>query len=404
MLRISNNFFGAILLISGTTIGAGMLALPVVTSFSGFLPSTLVFLFIWALMLVTAYFFLDVNLSVKGEPNLISMAGRTMGLPGKTVSWIFYLLLLYALLAAYIAASAPLFARGVQYILGWDLPCWLPPFFLPIVFGTVIYFGTKGVDYANRLLMLGLVLSYVLIVLFVPAHIESANFTHVDFAASLLSIPIVLTSFGFHIIIPSLTTYLEHNKKLLKKALLIGSLIPFVIYIIWQVLVLGVVPLSLLSQAWVEGASATDPLAQVLGMGWIKVAARFFSFFAIVTSFLGVSLSLSDFLKDGCKLKKTWEGRLFAYGLTFIPPIVFVFTCRRGFYLALEYAGAFVAILLGVIPAAMAWKLKGHPFYSCWKGKALIILVILVCLSLVLVDIVEKRGLLQGLVQDYIAR
>ena len=68
-----NHFIGAVLLIAGTTIGAGMLALPVMTSFVGFLPSIVIFVVCWMFMLATAYFFLDVNFAVEGEVNLISM-------------------------------------------------------------------------------------------------------------------------------------------------------------------------------------------------------------------------------------------------------------------------------------------------------------------------------------------
>src|SRR3990167_3208262 len=100
-----NHFFGGILLISGTTIGAGMLALPVMTAFVGFFPSILIFSVCWLFMLMSAYFFLDVNLTFKGEANFISMVQSTVGKWGKIFSWIVYLLLLYSLTAAYISAS-----------------------------------------------------------------------------------------------------------------------------------------------------------------------------------------------------------------------------------------------------------------------------------------------------------
>jgi tyrosine-specific transport protein len=404
MLKMTNRFLGGILLVAGTTIGAGMLALPVITSFSGFFPSVLIFLICWALMLASAFFFLDVNLAVRGEPNFVSMAGKTLGPFGKGVSWVFYLLLLYSLIAAYIAASTPLFVDACHFITGHEMPSWLAPFSLPVLFGGFIYFGTMGVDYLNRLLMLGLILSYVVLVGFVPSHIEPVFLGHVDMPASLLSIPVVITSFGYHIIIPTLTTYMEHNKKLLRKTILIGSLIPIVIYLIWQCLVLGVVPLPILAEAWSKGVPATEPLSQLLQVKWIGLGARFFSFFAIVTSFLGVSLSLSDFLSDGLKIKKTWEGRLIAFALTFVPPLLFVFTYQRGFYMALEYAGAFVAVLLGILPALMAWKLKQHGFYQRGKGRCLIAAVILLCAGVILVDLLQKQGFLNPFILPYLSR
>jgi len=216
---------------------------------------------------------------------------------------------------------------------------------------------------------------------------------------------VVITSFGYHIIIPSLTTYMQHDRKKLRWILMIGSLVPLLFYVLWQVLILGVVPIQgkeSLVGAWQQGVAATQPLTRIVKSEWIKTGAHFFSFFAIVTSFLGVTLSLSDFLTDGFKIKKSWEGRLIACLLTFVPPLVFVFTYQRGFLVALEYAGAFVAILLIFLPAMMAWKLKKPSFYSTFWGRLLIIIVILFAIFIVVVDIIEQWGCFKPLISKYL--
>jgi len=353
-------------------------------------------------MLCSSFFFLDVNLAVRGETNVISMAGRTLGIGGKVVSWVLYLLLLYSLLAAYIAASSPLFEKAMLALTGIKMPTALSRFCLPLAFGSFIYLGTRGVDYINRLLMIGLVLSYVVLVAFVPSHMELSLLSHFDFSASLISLPVVLTSFGYNIIIPSLTTYLNHDVKLLRKAIIWGSVFPIVIYLIWQALVLGVVPQAYLSQAWIQGVPATEPLSLLLKTPFVSKGALFFSFFAVATSFLGLSLCLSDFLTDGLKIKKSWEGRFIAFGLTFVPPLIFVFTYPKGFYRALEYAGILTAFLLGVLPALMAWKLKGNTFYRSLQGRLVLSGVIVFFLAVVLLDFLEKKGVLRELISSYL--
>ncbi|MCB1110523.1 MAG: tyrosine transporter [Chlamydiia bacterium] len=403
-MRISH-FVGGVLLVAGTTIGAGMLALPVMSAFVGFGPSIAIFLLCWGVMLATAFFFLDTNLAVEGEPNLISMVHQTLGGWGKGLSWVVYLLLLYSLTAAYIAASAPLFSSAFHTVTGLVMPDWLAPFCLPVIFGLFVYLGTLGVDVINRLLMLGLCISYLLLVGFLPEHIEGHLLMHVDWRPIWMVFPVVITSFGYHIIIPSLTTYMNHDKKKLRWTLIIGSLLPLVIYLLWQVLILGIVPLSGengLVHAWEHGVSATKPLTEIVTSRWIVTGAQFFSFFAIVTSFLGVTLSLSDFLTDGFKIKKSWEGRLIACLLTFIPPLIFVFTYQRGFFVALEYAGAFVAILLIFLPAVMAWKLKAPKFYRTKWGRLLLLFTIVFAVFIVVVDIVAQLGLLKPLISKYI--
>ena len=381
---------GAILLIAGTTIGAGMLALPVILSFAGFFPSLLLFLVVWLVMLASAWFLLDVNLALPGEANFISMAERSLGKIGKWLTWLFYLLLLYSLTAAYIAASAPLFGHAISFATGKAVPNALSYFILPVLFAGFVYLGTKGVDLINRFLMVGLIIAYGMLVMFMPPYIQPAFLLHSDFPQLKLAITVLFTSFGYHIVIPSLTTYLEHNKKHLRIAILAGSLIPLVVYIVWQLMVLGSVPLEVLKTAWEKGESATVPLAAVLKNPAISMAAPFFSFFAIVTSFLGVALSLSDFLTDGLKLKKTWEGKWIAIAATFAPPLVFVFTYQKGFYLALTHAGTIVAILLGIIPALMARTLKHHHLYKTIWGKTLIFLVLILCCAVIVFDFIPN--------------
>ncbi len=397
-----HNLLGGILLISGTTLGAGMLGFPTITAFGGFFPSLLIFLVIWLLMLASSFLFLDVNLSFTGPVNMITMAERTLGTWGRVVSWIVYLLLLYSLTAVYISGCTPLIIQFVKWVTGYTLPDWLSPFSLPILFAGFIYFGTRGVDLVNRLLMIGLVLSYVLLIFFVPAEVQPKLLTHFDMPASILAVPVVITAFGYHIIIPSLAVYMKRDIVAMRKAIIIGSLISIAVYLIWQVLILGTVPIPLLADAYKEGVAATEPLAQVVRNPAISLAAKLFSFFAIVTSFVGVTLSLSDFLTDGFKIRPTGQGRLLALVLTFIPPLFFVFTYKRGFYLALQYAGAFVAILLVFLPAAMALKLKKPHFYTTGKAKLWLTFIILIAIGVVVLDIMQEQGALKALIEPYL--
>lgn len=402
----ASHYFGAVLLIAGTTIGAGMLALPIGTAFCGFGPALIAFFAIWIIMLISAYFFLDVNLSLPGETNFITMCEKTLGLWGKIVCWITYLLLLYSLTAAYIAGSAGLFQEVIAWAFGWDIPLQGAYFCLPILFGGFVYLGTVGVDVINRILMMGLAVSYLFLVGSLPEHVSVERLTHVDFTPFLFGILLLLTSFGYHIIIPSLTTYMHHDRKHLRRAIFIGSIIPLIVYIFWETLTLGIIPIDgkhSFAMAWREGVPITQILSYFVTSRFVQMSVHFFSFFAIVTSFLGVSLSLSDFLTDGFKIKATWEGRLIAIALTFIPPLLFLFTTERGFIYALQHAGAFVAILLIFLPAAMAWTLKENRFYASVQGKVLLSGMIVLALFFFCLDFVKDAGILDTLIENYVS-
>ena len=81
---------GGVLLVAGTTIGAGMLALPVVTGLAGFYPSVALFLAYWLFLTFTAFLMLEVSLWLPPQANLISMARHTLGRWGEAVSWALY--------------------------------------------------------------------------------------------------------------------------------------------------------------------------------------------------------------------------------------------------------------------------------------------------------------------------
>jgi tyrosine-specific transport protein len=397
-MRSHSKLLGGILLVSGTTIGAGMLALPVVTGQAGFFISLLLFVAFWIYMTFTAFLMLEVNLWMNEHANLISMAKKTLGRWGEAISWITYLFLLYSLTTAYLAGGGPIFIDFVKSFTGYTLPSWAGSAPLLIIFGFFVYKGTRSVDYVNRLLMIGLVIAYLAMVALLMPHVETQLLNHVDWTYMTLGVAIIATSFGFHIIIPTLTSYLERDIPKLKKTILIGSAIPLVVYILWEILALGIIPLQGqfgVFEGYREGTNGVHLLTGILGNSAIAMIARFFSFFAIITSFLGVSLSLNDFLADGLKIEKTRSGRALLYLLTFLPPLLFTLWDPRAFLTALDFAGAFgVVILLGLLPPLMVWQGRYHKhFESTFKapgGKIALVIAVAFSALVIGIDILNR--------------
>ena len=403
-MKVRNKVFGGALLIAGTTIGAGMLAMPVVTGLSGFWPTFCLFLLYWCYMTFTAFCILELNLWLGEEISLVTMAHKTLGKIGEAVAWITVLFLLYTLTSAYLAGGGRLMVTCADKFFGVDIPNWAGSVALLAVFGFFVFEGTKYVDLLNRVLMLGLVLAYGGIIILLTPHVEVSNLTYTDWNNPLLAVSLLATSFGYHVIIPSLTTYMHHDKGKMIKTILLGSIIPLIVYVFWEVIALGVIPLSGphgIVDGYKEGASAVELLSGLIGNSWIIMVAQFFSFFAIVTSFIGVALSLSDFLADGFHIKKTLGGRITLFGLTFVPPLVFILVNPRAFIYALELAGLDVVILLGFLPALMVWaarywKKATSPF-TVPGGKPALLIVMLLSVIVVGIEVANKFGWLQHL-------
>lgn len=395
-----SRLFGAILLIAGTTIGAGMLALPISTGRAGFFPSVITMLFSWLYLTYSAFCILEVNLAAPSKGNIISMASHTLGKTGKYISWVAYLFLLYALNTAYIAVSTSIFQNILEKLTGQTIAhilCILP---LLIAFSLLLRGGMKIVDEINRLLMAGLVLSFVVLLSFSLPHVEVANLKAVNMGFMVSSLSTIMTAFGFHIIIPSLVTYLHGNLKELRLAIWIGSLIPLIAYLLWQLAIVGMVPVGgswSLEDAYTQGLSGTDLLSQLTQHPLASWVAQAFALFVILTSFLGVSVSLFDFLADGLKIEKKAQGKWKLFFFTFVPPLYFALSYPRAFFSALEYAGAFgVVVLLALIPALMVWRkryvLHLPSTYQVMGGKCGLVLLIVISCIIIGCEILLKLG------------
>lgn len=392
----NGKFLGSILLLAGTAVGAGMLALPMVSASTGFVFSTFLIIFLWALMTFTALLILEVNLAFKVYHNSFgTMAFETLGRAGQIVAWLTCLLLLYSLTSAYIAGNGSLLTTLIKHLFNFNSPDWINALLFTLILGVAVYWSTHTVDILNRFFISikGILLLLTLILLM--PHIQITRLIHQSGPIKYLwaAAPIFLTSFGFHTVIPSLTNYLGRDAKTLKRVILIGTIIPLIIYILWLAATLGIVPLYgrfsfyhvIQTHQSVGGFVST--LDQLIQNKFVRFSINGFSDIAMTTSFLGVSLGLFDFLADGFKRTNSHFGRLQTALLTFIPPLVFALYYPKGFILALGYAAIFVAILEIILPALMVMKLrKSKTLTSTYRvpgGKILLMLVILIGIALI---------------------
>lgn len=376
------HLLGGSLLIAGTAIGGGMLALPVLTAAGGFFPAVFFFILCWLFMASTGLLLMEIFLWSKEEVNIISMAQMTLGTPGKIVAWILYLFLFYSLTIAYVSGGGGLVGDVFEALGNPGYPRWLGPLIFVLIFAPFVIIGPKAADKVNSLMMAGLIISFLIFVVLGINHIELHLLSHINMPMAVLAVPVIFTSFGFQGIVPTLTTYLNRNPAYVKKAIVIGSLIPLICYIIWEGLILGVIQPAGLEEALSIGQSAVYPLKNSVGMPWLFRVGEFFGFFAIVTSFLGVTLGLLDFLADGLKIKKTQGGRVLLSLLIYIPPLVLAMYNPYLFLSALHYAGGLGgALLLGLLPILMVWrgryKLKFESSYTLFGGRIVLSLLIL---------------------------
>lgn len=144
-----------------------------------------------------------------------------------------------------------------------------------------------------------------------------------------------------------------------------------------------------LEEALQQGLNTIQAMKYFINNTNIYVIGQSFAFFALVTSFLGVTLGLRDFLSDGLSIKQTLLGKMCLTSLIFIPPLLVSIIYPHIFLIMLEYAGGIgCALLLGLLPIIMVWRGRYHFHFKetqqLFGGKStLIILAIFVICEVV---------------------
>jgi len=380
----------ASLLVAGTCIGGGMLALPVTAAPGGLLPTICSMLVIWLMMTTTACVLIELGFWMK-KPNahIITMASTILGKWGAALTWILFLFISYASLIAYTAGCGHFFSSALTYFhiaISPNTGCWL----FILTFGLFL-FGSKYVlGKTNDLLFLLMITAYILLIWHGLDDVTPVLFLRRNWHKAHLAIPLLVTAFSFQTMVPSLHPFLNHHRRSLRKAVLLGTIFALSIYMLWMFVILGTIPLEGkwgLEEALHRGEPATHALIQITKSPIIAHTAAFFALFALITSFFGMGMGLFDFLSDGLKIAKKGKGNILLGILVLLPSLLFAVSYERVFITALDLSGGFGdTILNGALPIIMFWVGSRRFLHTSKRNKHLLRIgaTILLCLYLLI--------------------
>jgi len=350
----TNGLIGGTLLVTGCCIGVAMIGLPVMSALAGFLPSSVAMLLCYLFTTATGLLLLEATLWFDGKVNLPSIVEFALGKWGKVLTLALFLLLFYCIFVAYLDGAGLLIADILSALFHYPVSREIGIFVCVSFVAVITYAGTKILIGLNRVLLFGLVISYLTLVSVGIPSVREENIAYMDWTSALATIPILFICFGYQNIVPSLTYYLKKNVPVIRFAIIVGNLIPFFIYLLWNFVILGMLHSD--NATFIKEANiVSDLLQNVSHSASILFFIKSFSLFAILTSFLPNAMSFVDFLKDGFKKyfhqeEKAW----ILYGFVFIPPVICTLFYPHLFLQALGFAGGFIDVLLfGVLPATV---------------------------------------------------
>ncbi len=357
---MNKRFLEAVATLTGTTMGAGMLGIPYVVARSGTAIGLAHIIIIGAAVMLVNLLLGEVVLRTKGNHQLTGYAGKYLGSTGKRLMAITMAAGIYGALLAYIIGA------GTSLSAIWPQ---LPPVAGSIIFfaiaSAIIYFGLEAVEKSELLLAF---LTVAIITIIIVATIASdkfsaANFTKTSFGNAFLPYGVVLFAFLGAVAIPEMKEELGKSRALLKRAIIIGGLVPIVLYSLFTVAVIGI------SGAATSQIATTD-LGARLGT-LMAVFANLFAVIAMGTSFIALGLALKEMYVYDYKLRRNA-----AWILTCIVPLAAFMLGVKSFVAVLGIAGAVAGGTEGILLIRMHSKAQNRrteikPAYAIKTGRLL---------------------------------
>ncbi|MDX7987249.1 tyrosine transporter TyrP [Xenorhabdus sp. 12] len=397
---MKNRTIGSIFIVAGTTIGAGMLAMPLASAGVGFGTTFAMLVALWALMSYTALLLVEVYQHNTFNTGLGTIAKRYLGFGGQVLAGFSMLFLMYALTTAYISGAGELLAASLSSWLEKPISVTTGIITFTLIAGGVVCIGTQSVDLINRLLFTAKIVFLVIVLGVMMPHIDKINLVSMPIEQGLVlsAIPVIFTSFGFHGSVPSIVAYMGGDTNKLRKIFIIGSAIPLFAYILWQLVTLGAISSNtfvgiLAQQSGLNGL--LQAVREVVASPKVELAVHLFADLALATSFLGVSLGLFDYLADLLKRRNHAKGRLQTGLITFVPPLL----CSLfypNFVMALTYAAVALSILALLLPCLLVWRSRAEnkEGYRVKGGKPALIFVFLCGIAVIAIQISIVTGVL----------
>ena len=283
---MDKKFWATSLTLSGAIIGAGILGLPYVFSKSGFIVGIFWLVF---LGLITLYINLclgEITLRTKKIHQLPGYAGIYLGKKGKKAMMLVKIFGIYAALLAYLIGEGQsfsiLFFGNLNYSVFFAVGFWF----------VMTLFLREGLEGLKKIESRGILLSTAIILFmffYFADSISIGNLSYVDYNNFFFPFGVVLFAVLGFSAIPEMRLEIMKKEKLMKKTIILGTLIPIALYFIFSLTFLGAFGKNVSEIATIS----SDSFVPVLGI------------FTMMAAYFVLSFSLMDvFVYD---LKKNWK-------------------------------------------------------------------------------------------------
>lgn len=286
-MKEKKKFFGAVSILTGTAIGAGIFGLPYAFSKVGFVISIGYMLVLGVVVLLTTLAYSEITLHTSGAHQFTGYAEVYLGKRGKKLAIIMMALGIYGALIAYLI-EAPKLLQTLFSGSNDENVLWYRLIYFALISGA-LYFGLGLIVRIEKIILPSLILVVLLIFIFSVKYISPANLLTVDWNNFFLPYGVILFALSCSSAVVDMKEVLGDKAKYLKFAIGSGLAVTFIVYLIFTFSIVGVMGNN-------TPINALFGLKDSLGVGIFKIGL-----------IMGALTMTTSFLTLGLVLKETYQ-------------------------------------------------------------------------------------------------
>jgi amino acid permease len=335
-------------IISGSIIGVGFFSLPYIAMKSGIWLMLFYFFVLSIIVLAIHLIFTEISLKTPDYKRFPGFVGHYFGKWGQLFSFCSTIISSYGVLLAYLIVGSEFLKDLLQPYFGGRYIFYILLYFLFV--NLIVWFGIKAVSKAELWILFLLFLSVVFIFL---KNFEFINFSNLfipsqDFKISNLFLPYgpILFSLWGVSLIPEAEEMLKNNKKIIKKVVIVSTLVPVVFYLFFTFLVFSI-----------TGSQTTESallgLKQVLGQN-ATIIIFLTGLFTTITAYIAHALTLKKVFSYDLQIKN-WQ----AFLMTCSVPLILFLVGLNSFIGLISFIGGVLLGIDGILILLMYKKIGG---------------------------------------------
>jgi len=329
----------AVFMITGMTIGAGILGIPYVVSQVGIWLGVGYIIFLGAVMVALNLMIGEIVVRTKQNFQLPGLVGKYLGPTAKMVMSLIILLGgLGTLLAYLVGEGESLFSIFGGVPAWWSIVFW--------TFGSIfVWRGLQSVKLAEKILSI-LVISIILgLSLAIAPSMKVVNFNYFHWTNILMPYGVILFALNASPSIAEAHALLPNRPRAFRKALIFGTMIPVLVYLVFALTVVGVMGKD-------TTEIATIGLSGRFGV-WVGLLANIFAVFSMGTGFLGLGVALKQSL--------VWDWKVSEFVATLfviLAPLTLFMLGWRDFVSILGIVGGLFLGIEAILILFVYWRAK----------------------------------------------